>query len=178
MSTMLAGKKIAMLATDGVEQIELTRPWEDLAKAGAEVQLISIKEGTIDGYNHLDKADSFNVDKTVQQVSADEFDALVLPGGLANPDALRLDRGAVELAAGFVAAGKPIAAICHGPWLLVEANVLRGKTLTSFPSLKTDINNAGGHWVDEAVHNEAGLITSRTPDDLDAFCDELLQTLS
>lgn len=178
MAEPLDGKTVAMLATDGVEQIELTRPWEELAAAGARVELISIKSGSIDGYNHLEKADSFKVDKTVPEVAVEDFDALVLPGGVANPDALRLDKDAVAMVARFVDDGKPVAAICHGPWLLVEADVVRGKTLTAFPSLETDINNAGGRWVDEIVHYEDGLITSRKPDDLDAFCGKLVEVLA
>lgn len=178
MAEPLDGKTVAMLATDGVEQIELTRPWEDLAAAGARVELISIKSGSIDGYNGLQKADSFKVDNTVPRVAVEEFDALVLPGGVANPDALRRDKDAVAMTARFVDDGKPVAAICHGPWLLVEADVVKGKTLTAFPSLATDINNAGGRWVDEVVHHEAGLITSRKPDDLDAFCGKLVEVLA
>lgn len=178
MSEQLKGKTVAILATDGVEQIELTRPWDDLKHAGANVELVSIDSGQIKGYNHLDKADSFKVDKTVQQVGIEDYDALVLPGGVANPDALRLDKDAVALVKGFVEKGLPVAAICHAPWLLVEAGVVKGKALTSFPSLKTDINNAGGRWVDEQVHHEAGLITSRTPDDLDAFCERLIDVVA
>lgn len=178
MNKPLEGKTVAMLATDGVEQIELTRPWEELEEAGARVELVSIQSGTITGYNHLEKADRFKVDKTVQDASTDGFDALVLPGGLANPDALRLNKDAVAMVASFVAQDKPVAAICHAPWLLVEADVVRGKTLTSFPSLQTDINNAGGHWVDEVLCHDHGLITSRKPDDLDAFCGKLVEVLA
>lgn len=178
MSRPLEEKTVAMLATDGVEQIELTRPKEELESAGAKVELVSIKPGSIDGFNHLDRADRFNVDKTVQQAAVEDYDALVLPGGVANPDALRLDKDAVALVAGFVKKGKPVAAICHAPWLLIEAGVVRGKTLTSFPSLQTDINNAGGHWVDQELCHEGGLITSRKPDDLDAFCSKLVEVIS
>lgn len=177
MNHSLKGKTVAIMATDGVEQVELTRPREELESAGAKVELISIKSGSIDGFNHLDKVDSFNVDKTVQQATIEEYDALVLPGGVANPDALRLDKDAVAFVAGFVEAGKPVAAICHAPWLLIEADVVKGKTLTSFPSLQTDINNASGHWVDQELCHEGGLITSRKPDDLDVFCSELVRTL-
>ncbi len=177
MTTELQGKKIAFLATDGVEQIELTRPWEDLKKAGAEVELLSIKEGSIDGYHHLDKADSFPVDKVLSDASFTNYDALVLPGGVANPDALRLDKSAVAFTRSFVEAGKPIAAICHGPWLLVEADVVKGKTLTSFPSLQTDISNAGGSWANESVCHDGGLITSRKPDDLDDFCNKIIEVV-
>ncbi|MFW5823723.1 MAG: type 1 glutamine amidotransferase domain-containing protein [Marinobacter sp.] len=177
MSTSLKGKTIAILATDGVEQVELTDPREALEKAGAETELLSIKEGKIDGYNHLDKADSFKVDRLVSGASFEDFDALVLPGGVANPDNLRQDRAAVSFVRSFVEANKPVAAICHGPWLLVEANVVRGRTLTSFPSVKTDIVNAGGHWVDEEVCHDAPLITSRNPDDLKAFCGKIIEVV-
>ena len=178
MSHSLEGKTVAILATDGVEQIELTRPRDELESAGATVELVSIKSGSIDGYHHLDKADPFSVDKTVQQAAVADYDALVLPGGVANPDALRMDKDAVAFVAAFVDAGKPVAAICHAPWLLIEADVVRGKTLTSFPSLQTDINNAGGHWVDQELCHEGGLITSRRPKDLDAFCSELVRAIA
>jgi len=178
MSKRLAGKTVAILATDGVEQIELTRPREELESAGAKVELVSIKSGSIDGYHRLDKADRFNVDKSVQQALVEDYDALVLPGGVANPDALRLDKDAVAMVARFVEEGKPVAAICHAPWLLIEAGVVKGKTLTSFPSLQTDINNAGGHWVDQELCHEGGLITSRRPGDLDAFCSKLLEAVT
>lgn len=177
MSKQLEGKKIAFLATDGVEQIELTRPWDDLKKAGADVELVSIGKDGIDGYNHLEKADSFEVDKQVGDASFTEYDALVIPGGLANPDALRQNPSAVAFARSFVEAGKPVAAICHGPWVLVEADVVKGRTLTSFPSVKTDIANAGGKWVDETVCQDGNLITSRKPDDLDAFCETIIKVV-
>ncbi|MCK7545586.1 type 1 glutamine amidotransferase [Marinobacter bryozoorum] len=177
MSASLKGKKVAFLATDGVEQVELTDPREALEKAGAETELVSIKEGSIDGFHHLDKGDTFKVDKLVGDVDFNDYDALVLPGGVANPDELRQDRAAVAFARSFVEAGKPVAAICHAPWLLVEANVVRGRTLTSFPSVKTDIVNAGGHWVDEKVCHDAPLITSRNPDDLEAFSGKIIEVL-
>jgi protease I len=177
MSASLKGKKVAFLATDGVEQVELTDPREALEKAGAATELVSIKEGSIDGYHHLDKGDTFKVDKLVGDVDFNDYDALVLPGGVANPDELRQDRAAVAFARSFVEAGKPVAAICHAPWLLVEANVVRGRTLTSFPSVKTDIVNAGGHWVDEKVCHDAPLITSRNPDDLEAFSGKIIEVL-
>ncbi|UZD65674.1 type 1 glutamine amidotransferase domain-containing protein [Marinobacter sp. AN1] len=177
MSASLKGKKVAFLATDGVEQVELTDPREALEKAGAETELVSIKEGSIDGFHHLDKGDTFKVDKLVGDVDFNDYDALVLPGGVANPDELRQDRAAVAFARSFVEAGKPVAAICHAPWLLVEANVVRGRTLTSFPSVKTDIVNAGGHWVDEKVCYDAPLITSRNPDDLEAFSGKIIEVL-
>ncbi|GGY62283.1 type 1 glutamine amidotransferase domain-containing protein [Marinobacter zhanjiangensis] len=177
MSTSLKGKKIAFLATDGVEQVELTDPREALEKAGADIELLSIREGRIDGYHHLDKGGSFQVDKLVGDAESSDYDALVLPGGVANPDALRQDHAAVAFVRDFVEAGKPVAAICHAAWLLVEANVVRGRNLTSFPSVKTDIVNAGGHWVDEQVCHDAPLITSRNPGDLEAFSGKIIEVV-
>ena len=171
-------KKIAFLVADeGIEQIELTDPWKALEDAGHEPVLVSPKSGTVQAFEHLDKADTFPVDKTVAEVSVDDFDALLLPGGVANPDALRTDEGAVALVRDFVASGKPVAAICHAPWTLVEADVLRGRTITSYPSLQTDIRNAGATWVDERVHVDGNLITSRNPDDLPAFNSAVLEAL-
>jgi protease I len=175
MANELQGRKIAFLATDGVEQVELTQPWDAVKKAGATPELISIKSGRIQGVNGMDKADTFPVDRTVDQVRAADYDALVLPGGVANPDKLRMNDRAVGFARDFVEAGKPVGAICHGPWTLVEANVVRGRTLTSYPSLQTDIRNAGGSWVDEEVHNDRGLVTSRKPADLPAFCRKIVE---
>jgi protease I len=169
MAENLSGKRIAFLATDGVEQIELTKPWEAIKGAGAEVELISIESGEIQGVNHMDKGDTFKVDKVVSDVNANDYDGLVLPGGVANPDFLRMDDGAVKFTRAFFEQQKPVAAICHGPWTLVEAGVVDGRTLTSWPSLQTDIKNAGGNWVDEEVHVDEGFVTSRKPDDLDAF---------
>lgn len=174
--------KIAFLvAPEGVEQIELTDPWQAVRDAGGEPRLVSTEPGRIQAFHHLDKADTFPVDQVLgapDQVAASDFDALVLPGGVANPDALRLDERAVALVKDFFAAGKPVAAICHAPWLLVEADVVHGRTLTSWPSLRTDIRNAGGTWVDERVKVCDGgpgtLITSRRPDDLKAFCEAFL----
>ena len=171
----LTGKKIAFLATNGVEQIELTEPRKAVEGAGAEVHLISLEEGEFQGLNHLDKGDTFTADKAVADVSASDYDGLVLPGGVANPDFLRADEDAVRFVREFVEAGKPVGAICHAPWTLVEADVVRGKTLTSFPSLQTDIRNAGGEWVDEEVHVDEGLVTSRRPDDLPAFCAKIVE---
>jgi protease I len=165
----LQGKKVAFLATDGVEQIEYTEPRKAIEHAGAQAQLVSLKSGEIQGFNHLDKGDRFPVDVAVSGASADDYDALVLPGGVANPDFLRTNRDAVRFVRSFFEAGKPVSAICHGPWTLVEAGVVKGRTLTSWPSLRTDIENAGGTWVDEQVHVDRGLVTSRKPDDLPAF---------
>ena len=171
----LTGKKIAFLATNGVEQIELTEPRKAVEGAGAEVHLISLGEGEFQGMDHLDKGETFTADKAVADVSASDYDGLVLPGGVANPDFLRADEDAVRFVREFVEAGKPVGAICHAPWTLVEADVVRGKTLTSFPSLQTDIRNAGGEWVDEEVHVDEGLVTSRRPDDLPAFCAKIVE---
>lgn len=169
------GKRIAFLATDGVEQIELTRPWTAVEEAGGKPVLVSLSPGRIQGFNHLDRADTFEVDETVDSVSAEEFDGLVLPGGVANPDALRMNDHAVEFVREFFEQSKPVAAICHAPWTLIEAGVVEGRTLTSWPSLKTDIENAGGHWVNEECHVDSGFVTSRKPDDLDAFCAKAIE---
>jgi len=171
----LDGQRIAFLATDGVEQVELTEPWKAIERAGGEPVLVSIRAGSIQGFEHTDPGERFDVDQLVSQVSADEFDALVLPGGVHNPDQLRMDEDAVSFVRGFAESGKPIGAICHGPWMLVEAGIVDGHTLTSFRSLETDIVNAGGSWVDREVVVDEGIVTSRTPDDLPAFCDKLLE---
>jgi deglycase len=165
----LQGKKVAFLATDGVEQVEYTEPRKAIEHAGADVQLVSLKVGEIQGFNHLDKGDTFPVDVAVADARTEDYDGLVLPGGVANPDAMRLHPEAVGFVRSFFEGGKPVAAICHASWMLVEADVVRGRTLTSWPSLKTDIENAGGTWVDEEVHVDQGLVTSRKPDDLPAF---------
>jgi protease I len=171
MAESLQGKKIAFLmANEGVEQVELTRPLEAVKDAGAEAELIAPESGEIQAFNHLDKGDKFTADHAVGDVSASDYDGLVLPGGVANPDDLRTHENAVSFVRDFFEQGKPVAAICHGPWTLVEADVVRGRTLTSWPSIQTDIRNAGGDWVDEEVHVDGGLVTSRKPDDLDAFC--------
>jgi protease I len=177
MAGELQGKKVAFLLTDGVEQIEYTEPRKAVEAAGGEAQLVSLKPGTIQGFNHLDKGDTFKVDLTVKDADPADFDGLVLPGGVANPDFLRTDQDAVAFVQAFFEAGKPVAAICHGPWTLVEADVVRGRTLTSWPSVRTDIQNAGGTWVDEEVHVDAGLVTSRKPDDLPAFCAKIIEEL-
>jgi protease I len=177
MAGELQGKKVAFLLTDGVEQIEYIEPRKAVEAAGGEAQLVSLKQGTIQGFNHLDKGDTFKVDLTVKEADPNDFDGLVLPGGVANPDILRTDQDAVAFVQAFFEAGKPVAAICHGPWTLVEADVVRGRTLTSWPSVRTDIQNAGGTWVDEEVHVDAGLVTSRKPDDLPAFCAKIIEEL-
>jgi protease I len=171
----LSGKRIAFLATDMVEQVELTEPWKAVDEVGGRPELISLEDGEIQGFNHYDKADTFEVDRTVDEASADEYDALVLPGGVGNPDTLRTSENAVQFVREFVEAGKPVAVICHGPWTLVEADVVRGRTLTSFPSIRTDIRNAGGNWVDQEVVVDNGIVSSRKPDDLPAFCRTLIE---
>ena len=179
MSERIDGKRVAFLvANEGVEQIELTAPWEAVEKAGGEPELIAPEKGEVQAFNHLDKADVFDATTSVDDARADDYDALVLPGGVANPDNLRTIPAAVEFARAFFEAGKPVAAICHAPWTLVEAGVVDGRTLTSWPSLQTDITNAGGEWVDEEVHVDAGLVTSRKPDDLDAFCAKTIEEIA
>ena len=171
----LNGKKVAFLATDMVEQVELTEPWKAVEQAGADIDLVSLEEGEIQGFNHYDKADTFSVDRTVEDASAEDYDALVLPGGVGNPDTLRTDENAVRFVREFFDAGKPVAAICHAPWMLVEADVARGRKLTSFWSIKTDVKNAGGNWVDEEVVLDGNLVTSRSPKDIPAFNKTLLE---
>lgn len=178
MASELRDKKIAFLATNGVEQVELTAPWKAISEAGGQPELVSINDGQIQGVNGSDKADHFNVDTTADAVSASDFDALVLPGGVANPDKLRMNESAVRFVRSFFEAGKPVAAICHGPWMLVEADVVRDRTLTSYPSLKTDIRNAGGDWVDQEVVKDRRLVTSRNPKDLPAFCRTIVDVFS
>ncbi|RDG37107.1 type 1 glutamine amidotransferase domain-containing protein [Streptomyces corynorhini] len=168
-----------LVAPEGVEQVELTEPWRAVVDAGGEPTLVSTAEGEIQAFHHLDKADTFPVDRKVSQAGAADYDALVLPGGVANPDALRTDGAAVAFVKGFFQAGKPVAAICHAPWTLIEADVVRGRTLTSWPSLRTDLRNAGATWVDEQVKictaAPSTLITSRKPDDLSAFSHAFLK---
>jgi protease I len=169
MAGKLDGKRIAILATDGVEQVELTEPRKALEDAGATTEIVSLEEGEIQGFDHLDHADKLTVDRALSDVSADDYDGLLIPGGVANGDFLRASEDAVKFTADFATAHKPIAAICHAPWVLVEAGIVKGRTITSFPSLRTDVRNAGGTWVDEEVHVDQGLITSRKPDDIPAF---------
>ncbi len=171
-------KRVAFLvASEGIEQVELTDPWKAVTDAGHEAILVSPESGEVQMFNHLDKGDTKTVDVTVADARADDFDALVLPGGVANPDTLRTQPDAVAFARDFVASGKPVAAICHAPWTLVEADVLKGRRLTSWPSLQTDIRNAGGDWVDESLVVDGNLITSRKPDDLPDFCGAVVEAL-
>lgn len=175
MANTLKDKKIAFLATDGVEQVELTKPWKAIKEAGATVELISLKSGKIQGVHHDEKGDKFDVDKTVDAVSATDYHGLVLPGGVFNPDALRVNKKAVAFVRDFFDQHKPVAAICHGPWLLVEADVVRGRKVTSWPSVSTDLKNAGANWVDQECVCDQGLVTSRNPDDLPAFCKKAVE---
>jgi protease I len=175
MADKLQGKRIAFLATDMVEQVELTEPWQAVKDEGAETELVSLEEGEIQGFNHYDKADTFTVDRTVEEASADDYDGLVIPGGVGNPDTMRADENAVEFVRQFFEQGKPVGVICHGPWMLVEAGVVRGRKVTSWPSLQTDIKNAGGNWVDEEVVVDKGLVTSRKPADLPAFNKKIVE---
>jgi protease I len=169
MAGELNGMRVAVLATDGVEQAELDRPWQTLEEAGAEPELVSFEAGTITAYNHIDKGDAKKVDAVLSSADPDDYAALVLPGGVINGDFVRADADAVVFVKAFFDAGKPVAAICHAPWVLVEADVVRGRRMTSWPSLQTDLRNAGATWVDEEVVVDGTLITSRNPDDLDAF---------
>ena len=178
-SSKLGGKQVAFLvAGEGIEQVELTEPWKAVERAGGTPKLVSPQAGKVQAFHHLEKADTFDVDLTVGEADPASFDALVLPGGVANPDALRLKKDAVDFVRTFVESGKPVAAICHAAWSLVEADVVEGRTLTSWPSLQTDVRNAGGTWVDEQVVVDGNLITSRKPDDLDAFNEKLLAALA
>lgn len=171
----LKNKKIAFLATDGFEQSELEAPWKKIKEEGADVDLISLSDGQIQGFHHFDKADKFNVDVSIENARAENYDGLVLPGGVHNPDNLRLNEKAISFVRDFFKQNKPVAAICHGPWVLVEADAVKGRQLTSWPSIKTDIKNAGGEWVDEEVVVDSGLVTSRKPDDLEAFCSKAIE---
>ena len=179
MSDQLQGKKIAILvANEGVEQVELTSPLSALREAGAEVDLLAPEDDTIQAFNHLDKGDTFTPDRTVGDADPGAYDGLVLPGGVANPDQLRTETDAVQFVRAFFEAGKPVGAICHAPWTLINADVVDGRTLTSWPSLQTDLRNAGAEWVDEEVHVDQGLVSSRKPEDLDAFNAKLVEELA
>jgi protease I len=170
MSDELNGKKIAFLmANEGVEQVELVKPLETVREAGAEAEILAPEAGEVQAFNHLDKGDTFRVDRVVGEADAGRYDALVLPGGVANPDQLRTKEEALRFVRGFFEAGKPVGVICHGPWTLIDAGVVQGRTMTSWPSLRTDLRNAGAEWVDEQVHVDQGLVSSRKPDDLEAF---------
>jgi protease I len=176
MSSELSGKRVAfMVAQEGVEQVELTEPWKAVKEAGGTPELIAPEEGEVQAFNHLDKASTFPVDRTLAEVRPEEYDAVVLPGGVANPDELRLEERAVRFLQDFFSEAKPVGVICHGPWTLVEADLVRDRTLTSWPSLQTDIRNAGGKWVDEQVVVDEGLVSSRKPDDLPAFCAKIVE---
>lgn len=174
----LSGKTIAILATDGFEQVELEEPRKALEEAGAKTVLISPNEGWIQGFHHHDKADPFPVDLQLKNAKADDYDGLLLPGGALNPDALRMIPEAVDFVRSFAKSGRAIAAICHGPWTLVEADVVRGRTVTSWPSIKTDLKNAGAQWVDKEVVTDRGLVTSRKPDDIPAFNAKMIEEFS
>jgi protease I len=176
MADELKGKKIAIIATDGVEQVEYEQPRQAVEDAGATAELLSIDAGEIQAMNgDVDKGDTFKVDKTVADASADDYDGLILPGGVANPDHLRMDENVISFVQQIFKAGKPVGVICHGPWTLVEADLVRNRTLTSWPSLRTDIRNAGGKVVDEEVVVDNGLVSSRNPDDLPAFCAKIVE---
>jgi protease I len=176
MSDELSGKKIAFLvAQEGVEQVELSEPWKAVEQAGGEAVLIAPESGEVQAFEHLDKSKTYSVDETLANADPDDYDGVVLPGGVANPDQLRTESRAIEFLQKFFADGKPVGVICHGPWTLVEADLVRGRTITSWPSLQTDIRNAGGNWVDEEVVVDEGLVSSRNPDDLPAFCAKIVE---
>jgi protease I len=178
MSGELNGKKVAFLATDGVEEVELVEPRKAVEQAGAETVIVSLNSGEIQAFNHLDPGDKIKVDVTVGGADAAQFDALVLPGGVANPDMLRGDQDAVRFVKAFFDQDKPVGVICHGPWTLVEADVVRGRTLTSWPTLQTDLRNAGAEWVDEEVHVDGRLVSSRKPDDLPSFNQKVIEVFA
>jgi protease I len=176
MAEELNGRKVAFLvAQEGVEEVELTEPWKAVEAAGAEPVLIAPEQGEVQAFNHLDKSATYPVDETLAQADAGDYDAVVLPGGVANPDQLRTQQAALKFLREVFSAGKPVGVICHGPWTLIDAELVRGRTLTSWPSLKTDLRNAGANWVDEQVVVDEGLVSSRKPDDLPAFCSKILE---
>jgi protease I len=175
MAGELEGKHVAFLFTEGVEQVELTDPLGAIRDAGADVELVSLETGTVQMFNHLDKGDTIEATRAVSEADASNYDALVVPGGVANPDRLRTDEDAVRFVRAFFEQDKPVGIICHGPWMLAEADVAKGRTVTSWPSLRTDLRNAGADWVDEQVVVDNGLVTSRKPDDLPAFCAKLIE---
>jgi protease I len=175
MGDELKGKKVAILAADMFERVELEQPRDALREAGAEFEIVSIHPGEIKGFDHFDPANTVKVDKTVEEVSADDYDALMIPGGVGNPDQLRGDENAVQFVRGFFEQGKPVAAICHAPWVLIDAGVARGRTMTSWPTVGTDLRNAGANWVDQEVVVDGGLVTSRKPDDIPAFNEKLIE---
>lgn len=178
MPSTIDGRKVAFLATDGVEQIELDRPWQAVRDAGGTPELVSFDSGEIQGFNHLDKADRKRVDRTLDEARARDYDALVLPGGVANGDFVRTDPRAVRFVRSFFDDGKPVSVICHGGWVLIEADVVRGRRMTSWPSLRTDLTCAGAQWVDERVVVDNGLVSSRKPQDLDAFCAKMIEEIA
>ena len=178
MSAKIDGRKVAFIATDGVEQVELDRPWQAVREAGGQPELISFNPGEIQGFNHLDKADRRTVDRTIDKAHPDEYDALVLPGGVANGDFVRTNDSAVRFVRSFFDANKPVSVICHGGWVLIEADAVRGRRMTSWPSLRTDLRCAGADWVDEQVVVDRNLVTSRKPDDLDAFCAKTIELIA
>ena len=175
MNNKLNGKNVAILVADGFEQVEMTKPREALENAGAETKIVSLKSGQIQGMHHADKGDKFDVDLTLQNASPEKFDALMIPGGLMNPDQLRSTPEALEFVRHFFDEGKPVAAICHAPWVLIDAGVVRGRTLTSWPAIKSDVRNAGGNWLNEEVVVDNGLVTSRKPDDIPAFNEKMIE---
>ena len=175
MANQLTGKKVAILVADGFEQVELTEPKQALEKAGAVAEIVSPSNGKVKGWNHRDWGTEFPIDTELNSAKPDRYDALLLPGGVMNPDKLRMNPKAVDFVKSFLRSNKPIASICHGPWMLIEAGAVRGRTLTSWPSLKTDIENAGGKWVDQEVVTDAGIVTSRKPDDIPAFNQKMIE---
>jgi protease I len=175
MAEELKGKRVAFLFTEGAEQVEVQKPLEAVKNAGADVDIVSLEEGDVEMWQHFDKGETIKADRAVSDVSSSDYDALVLPGGVANPDQLRADQDAVKFVRGFFEEGKPAGVICHGPWLLAEADVVRGRKVTSWPSLQTDLRNAGADWVDQEVVVDNGLVTSRQPDDLPAFCAKIVE---